>query len=518
MSTKIVVTNLARLHQKYGNGGLSRIQDAITRLTGADAARSIETRLIPVDDNTAMQQVNGVAVQKTTDPCQNKMAVDAIWRTWKPDYLVLLGATDVIPHQDLKNPIVGDKDDKDPCVDSDLPYACDSPYSQQSQDFVGPTRVVGRIPDIINAHDPGYLITLLKTASTWRSRDPEDYADHLGISAWVWRNSTSLSLRKIFGCDDGLQISPPKGPRWRRSLISRRFHLVNCHGSLSDPHFYGQRGQHNFPISHTAQWLNDRLSEGTVAAAECCYGATMYDPTGVRNNQMGICSAYLANGAYGFFGSTTIAYGYPIRNGWGDLICQSFLKNVLGGASLGRAVLEARQEYVQSAVDLDPADLKTLAQFNLLGDPSIHPVRLSSPGPDVGTDDGAGGSETRMHIMSYERSTRRSELAEVGTFLKRTRAVAVDPRPMEPGTPVAHEMQRLARRIKLIEPNFLSYSIKRPSDGGRIYIYGQLVQPTAFKVAIGKIGPPVRDLTPLGLVIGIEANGEIVYVKRGFSR
>jgi len=50
------------------------------------------------------------------------------------------------------------------------------------------------------------------------------------------------------------------------------------------------------------------------------------------------------------------------------------LKHVLSGASLGRATLEARQQFVERVTLLDPVDLKTLGQFSLLGDPSIHAV------------------------------------------------------------------------------------------------------------------------------------------------
>ena len=51
---------------------------------------------------------------------------------------------------------------------------------------------------------------------------------------------------------------------------------------------------------------------------------------------------YLLDGAAGFFGSTTTAYGPPSGNGQADIIMQDFLKHVLSGASLGRAALQAR--------------------------------------------------------------------------------------------------------------------------------------------------------------------------------
>ena len=111
-----------------------------------------------------------------------------------------------------------------------------------------------------------------------------------------------------------------------------------------------------------------------MVAAECCYGAELYDPA-VADGHAGICNTYLAEGAYGFFGSSTIAYGPPEGNGQADLICQYFLERVLPGASLGRAALEARQRFVRAGTRCSiRSDLKTLAQFSLLGDPSIHPV------------------------------------------------------------------------------------------------------------------------------------------------
>ena len=83
-----------------------------------------------------------------------------------------------------------------------------------------------------------------------------------------------------------------------------------------------------------------------------------------------ICQSYLGQGAYGYFGSTTIAYGPKNDNGAADLICQYFLINVLEGASIGRAALLARQQFGAYS-QMDPLDLKTLAQFYFLGDPSV---------------------------------------------------------------------------------------------------------------------------------------------------
>ena len=113
----------------------------------------------------------------------------------------------------------------------------------------------------------------------------------------------------------------------------------------------------------------------TIVAAECCYGAQLYDP--VLATSHGLCLHYLDQGAIAFWGSSNIAWGPAHGNGQADLIAQYFLQEVLRGASLGRAALAARQRFArQASPALLPVDLKTLAQFVLLGDPSVHPIAL----------------------------------------------------------------------------------------------------------------------------------------------
>jgi hypothetical protein len=49
---------------------------------------------------------------------------------------MILGAPDVIPHQDLINPAFDGVNDADQFAWGDLPYASDKPYSQKPEDFV----------------------------------------------------------------------------------------------------------------------------------------------------------------------------------------------------------------------------------------------------------------------------------------------------------------------------------------------------------------------------------------------
>ena len=94
-----------------------------------------------------------------------------------------------------------------------------------------------------------------------------------------------------------------------------------------------------------------------------------------------MASTYLRNGALGFAGSTMMAWVGRSHMGPADWLVQGYLKNVLAGDSLGCALLASKQDY-QSHYSLNDDILssdeqKTLIEYILLGDPSIHPVSSS---------------------------------------------------------------------------------------------------------------------------------------------
>lgn len=385
MADKVIVTNMKALKQKYGPEGLKAIQSALKDLIAEDKKRGLTTSLVALDDATAMKKLKATAVKKADSPRENKKAIDGVYRALVPDYLMILGAIDVVPHQDLKNPLFSTdpEGDDEEFAYGDLPYACDAPYSREIQDFTGPSRVVSRLPDLTGDQgDPKYLLGLLETAKEWKSLPRSEYQRCLGISTEKWRDSTSESMINIFSTDKDLQTSPKKGFKWKPDLINRRVHFINCHGGPTFPDFLGQSStdDDDMPTSHSAAFIaqHGNIVEGTVVAAECCFGAQLYDPAIADGKQMGMSNTYLDKKAYGFFGSTTTAYGPFSGNDQADLICQYFLQRVLAGASLGRAALEARQRFVEKASPLSPTNQKTLAQFNLYGDPSIVPVDVST--------------------------------------------------------------------------------------------------------------------------------------------
>jgi hypothetical protein len=331
----------------------------------------------------------------------NKHAVDAICQALVPSYLLILGSTDVVPHQRLTNPLYHPDDDDDKTVPSDLPYACEAPFGRKIAAFRAPTRVVGRLPDLTGGTDPGYLVSLVRMACRQSPRAASAYDTGFGLTAEVWRSSTASSLGALFNGASVLHVSPKEGPLWAPATLAPLSHFVNCHGAPHDYRFYGQKGR-DYPVAHDSRDLAG-LREGVILAAECCYGAELWNPVR-QGGKLAMCNAYLAAGALAYLGSSTIAYGPESGNAQADLVCQYFFRSIRAGASSGRACLEARLGYVRHAGTLSPTDLKTLAQFNLMGDPSLTAVVAASPLIVPGRP----GAKSRKATRAAERSERLS--------------------------------------------------------------------------------------------------------------
>ena len=299
MDDKIIVSHRSALVAKYTGAGVTGIEKAIRDLVAADAKRGIKSRLVYLDDARAMKTFRASAVVDHTSARQNKESIDAIFRATNPDYLMILGATDVVPHQDMTNPAFEPPDDPDKYAYGDLPYACDANYSRDIATFKGPTRVVGRLPDLTGAREPSHLVALLAAARNYRSRDVIDYGTYFGLSTQSWRKSTELSLFNVFGTSAALTLAPPDGPKHPARRLAPPSHFINCHGGLSDPNFYGQRGN-SYPVALSSDTIKGRIKVGTVTAVECCYGAELYDSV-TLSVPLPICQRYLIEGAYGYF-------------------------------------------------------------------------------------------------------------------------------------------------------------------------------------------------------------------------
>lgn len=519
MPTKLVVTAEAAMKKKYGGAGWANVRKAITRLAAADAPRGVTTTLVALDDASL-----GPARATPGDRASYKGAIDQAWRAnQQPDYVLILGGPDVVPHQSLRNPV---PDDDDADVPSDLPYACSAPPGDLIEGFVAPTRVVGRLPDLPGDGAPARLIGFLDQAARWKPKTKADYKTFFGLSAHKWRRSTTLSLKAMFGAAAATRTSPAEGPGWQKADLVPLVHFINCHGGTLDPQFYGQRGD-EYPVAHRAVLLPGKVARGTVVAAECCYGAEVYEPDAAT--PPGICIQYLENGAVGFLGSTNTAYGPSTTNAEADLICRFFVESVLKGATLGRALLEARLRFVKEAKTLSPTELKTLGQFLLLGDPSLRPV---AAGPGKGKGKAAAGATSLARAASAHATVRGQLVSEAMLVAKGIDSADSTPDGVAPDA-IRARLERDAREegCRPLGPARSFHVQKGPDPASRAALGAKAVPksaPTRFHVLMATpVAPPAAAHPPEAprpqgisdkmVLVGREVGGKLVEVERLFA-
>jgi len=383
MVKKIIVTLKGTLNKKYGTN-IPQLNTIFSNLIGADTLRGISTVILYIDDLVTAKKY-GYPLPTVFDEVACKNIVDQVYWKESPEYLAIFGAQDIFPFQQLVNQLHqsgASGSDPDEFISSDLPYACDSPFSTNCNTFTNPTRVIGRIPDLPSNDleegngDIEYVRTIIDQIIAAVPADRSAITDYFSSSANVWTGSTQISLRNIFGNSFHMKNSPPDiTGGYSTTELGPIPHFFNLHGALSRTSFYGQIGG-SYPEALRPSDLSGKVSQGAFVAAECCYGAQLL----ASGAGMSIASTYLLNRAAVFMGSSTIAYGPAVGQGLADLICQYFSINILNGASSGSALLSARQRFLSvSGPILDFHELKTLAQFHILGDPSVHPVQSAEP-------------------------------------------------------------------------------------------------------------------------------------------
>jgi len=168
----------------------------------------------------------------------------------------------------------------------------------------------------------------------------------------------------------------------------------------------------------TSATLKARLKPDTLVGTMCCYGAQIFSPEAKQARNRGrwpLASTYLRKGALAFVGSTRQAWlGVNVMKS-ADWIVADYFKRILGGASIGRAFLESKQKYISYYIEkgrsLDAMGQKTLIEYVLLGDPSIHPVgrRVSDPERAI-----AAGERRQRRVVLARRPSRSANCFQNG--------------------------------------------------------------------------------------------------------
>ncbi|MBO5851329.1 MAG: hypothetical protein J6R29_03235, partial [Clostridia bacterium] len=300
--------------------------------------------------------------------------LNTIYEVEIPDYLLIVGDDTVIPKMKWKNQSADDDLD----VPSDLPYITldtASPWSGVEYDFSNLT-VVGRIPAIPEngfIHAINYFNNAKKFAGY-------NNATAFAYSAMEWYKTSQAEfspIRPLLITSPDYTCNADRAKRNGLKLLGKldcKYNLLcfNLHGTDSDHKWYGQL-KDSYPDAFSQELL-PKSDSGYVLMTEACYGAR---PLINKNGGQSIVVHALSNNCMGFVGSTRIAYGQA--NGHiscADVIANVFTESVAKGETCGQAFLLALDKLYKDK--MNEAEIKTLAEFALYGDPSIVLVKSSS--------------------------------------------------------------------------------------------------------------------------------------------
>ena len=422
-TTKLVVTHRGKLRKKYKAAGWTKIDAALKKLIAADAARGIATTVVALDTLTPSKAV-------VNKPKTFKAAIDQAFLAYnRPDYVLILGGPDVVPHQPLRNPLFD-------------PQGQGLGQDRAKRSAVHVRRSVqhrhrGLSRTVACRRTPAGSATL-QPSPTARRADRPGGEGHGGAQ----RRQRVLRpvVRRMERLDDQesgedlrrrIQAAAVADgrPGVDKAALGPGWHFINCHGAPKDPQFYGQQGE-DYPVSHHSPKLSpgrslpERSSRPSAATAP-----EIYNP-GTKAGGIGV--AYLREGAMGYLGSTNIAYGPEDDNDCADLMCRYFLESARSGASLGRALLEARQKYIAGAVPVDPSALKTAGSSCCWGIRPFMPSPARSRRPALSQDCAPGpppddGQHSCRHARRSHRNGRSAGRGadSVKTGVRTTSNVAV---------------------------------------------------------------------------------------------
>lgn len=403
-TVKLSVTVKRRLEHKYDRASLMKINTAIEDWIAADADRGIQTIHVAVDNSAEMLRVwrdyfpkapRVRPVSGKVTPLKIKRVIDDLWKRLRPKYLVLFGGDDIVPMFRVPNPThywspSQGVTDFDRMLPTDNPYASCEPFDPQEIDsYLVPDRVIGRIPDmrsIAGARgDPAWLVDYLKTATSWASEKPNFYKETYAICTSESSGAGRECMQFISKPLSDLLISPPTrdASTSARNRLSARLHLIKCHGTRLDANFWGKGKR--FVRAIKSATLKECLKPATLVGTTCCWGAQIFSPNSrhARRGRWPLASTYLRKGAFAFVGSTARAWFGGPTMGFADYIVADYFKWILRRASVGRAFLESKHGYMcyylEGGGTADALDQKTMIEYVLFGDPSIHPVKSKVP-------------------------------------------------------------------------------------------------------------------------------------------
>lgn len=370
--TKIIVTNKSVMLQKYPDDWELLEHKINHDLVQFDLERGIETVLIYLDDPFEMEDY---IVHHHESDAENKRAIDYIYNKYSPTFLIILGANDVVPFQWLLNPKYTKASTRvQKYMPSDLPYACDHPYSQRVDDFFAPSRIVSRLPDVEENGELGATVLYHMIYNITHTKpNPETHYRHPWAVCTTQRiTPMELSLADMYDPNTVIpKTAPPNGPDWDTKYYEKRIHFHILHGSRKRNRLSGEDAARNTSPAIYGNYIDGNINLGTVVLERACFGTQLYNPD--PKHPLPLANMYLKSGAAAMIGSGV--QNYSDKNGrlLGDYMVSKFFKN-LNNHTTGEAFLLARQQLVEEGLIRTRACQTMFGAFVLYGDASLAPM------------------------------------------------------------------------------------------------------------------------------------------------
>ena len=349
----IILTRGRALLNELSGGSPEELHSIINEYASFCEKKGIHYYYLDLDDNAVGSGSGGVEstvalLQKINKAAQIK-------------YLFILGNERVIQvakWEDLT------EDDQD--VESDLCYTLletGSPWESGTFRISKAIRV-GRLP-VYGGEDFGlfrsYFETVMAAAPHFET------TKKFGLSALVWEDESNEEFSSF--SKEEVEVSPEVSISNVKKYISPDINIFyfNLHGSNETEYWYGQKGR-CFPEAVSPDLFNTS-KKPYIVGVEACYGAKYTD--GLTADDSILLKA-MTHKCISFLGSSKIAYGTPTAPGCcADVIIGEFLRQISNGETAGNAFLQGMKKLVSAGKRLDDTEVKTLAEFNLYGDPSV---------------------------------------------------------------------------------------------------------------------------------------------------
>jgi Peptidase family C25 len=365
----LLITSGIGLASVYGTDGANQVQEKLaqTAQTLNGVGRILASSAFSGSIPSAPPDAPTLYAELKTFVSQQRAAIDP-----GSFCLLIVGDQRIVPSFQVANPVT------DRSVDPDFTVFTDNPYGQFDwllpEQCVQPPFAVGRLAAGVG--DSATALCALLDSLVALHQQPKSRTGYVEITSRQWQDS-SASVLSLQASPAQVIVSPDgRVSASNASVLDCKFLYCNLHGFLNDSAWRGYDQGLSYPVpAVTPDAFLAQFVSGTVVFTEACYGLATSGKKTSSSNALSLQAA----GAAAVIGSTGLAYGTATVKPQdlidADVLARTFFNTAaVTGATPGRCLLQARSALRASDSSSNPFVIKTLLEFQLLGDPSyaIH--------------------------------------------------------------------------------------------------------------------------------------------------